>query len=78
MEDVTGKPIEIKQWPASATGDALVQFGVPHPVAVLIQEMYEALDSEHVALESPQTARRGETSAKAALAEMWRAATAAL
>jgi uncharacterized protein YbjT (DUF2867 family) len=77
-EEVAGKPIEIKQWPASAAGDALVQFGVPRPVAVLIQEMYEGLDSEHVALESPQTARRGEISAKAAIAEMWRAATAAL
>jgi uncharacterized protein YbjT (DUF2867 family) len=77
MSQVTGKPVHVKQWPVSATADALGQFGVPRPVAVLIQEMYEALDSEHVALESPQTARRGEISAKAAIAGMW-AATAAL
>jgi NAD(P)H dehydrogenase (quinone) len=76
--EVTGKPIEIKQWPASVAADALVQFGLPRPVAVLIQEMYEALDSEHVALEFPQTARRGAVSAKTAIAGMWSGATASL
>jgi uncharacterized protein YbjT (DUF2867 family) len=78
MGEVTGKSIEIKAWPASTAGDALVGFGVPRPVAVLIQEMYEALDSEHVALESPQTARRGDISATSALSAMWRTATAVL
>jgi uncharacterized protein YbjT (DUF2867 family) len=78
MGEVTGKSIEIKQWPASVAAQALVQFGVPPPVAVLIQEMYEALDSEHVALESPATARRGEVSAKSAVAAMWKTATAVL
>jgi hypothetical protein len=76
--EVTGKSIEIRQRPASAAGDALVQFGVPRPVAVLIQEMYEALDSEHVSLESPRTARRGQIPAKTSIGEMWRAAMAAL
>lgn len=71
MGEVTGKSVQVKEWPASAAADALVQFGVPRPVAVLIQEMYEALDSEHVALESPRTARRGEISAKSAIAEMF-------
>jgi hypothetical protein len=65
--------VRVQQWPASAAGGALVQFGVPRPVAALIQEMYEGLDSEHIRLESPQTVRRGEISAKRALAEMWRA-----
>jgi len=78
MGEVTGKTVDVKQWPASAAGEALVQFGVPRPVAVLIQEMYEALDSEHVALESPQTARRGHIAAKTALAAMWHASTAVL
>jgi len=73
MGEVTGKPVRVQQWPASAAAEALVQFGVPRPVAVLIQEMYEGLDSEHVALESPQTARRGQISAKSAIASMWRA-----
>jgi uncharacterized protein YbjT (DUF2867 family) len=78
MGEVTGKPIEVRQQPASAATGALVHFGVPGPVAALIQEMYEALDSEHVALESPQTVRRGEISAKSAIAAMWQTATAAL
>jgi uncharacterized protein YbjT (DUF2867 family) len=73
MGAVTGKSVRVQQWPASAAGGALVQFGVPRPVAALIQEMYEGLDSEHIRLESPQTVRRGEISAKRALAEMWRA-----
>jgi len=76
MGEVAGKKVEVKQWPVSATADALTQFGVPRPVAVLIQEMYEALDSEHIALESPRTAHRGEISARSALASMWRAAGA--
>jgi len=66
----------VKQWPASAAAGALVQFGVPRPVAVLIQEMYEGLDSEHVALERPEKARRGAIAAKTAIAAMWRAAPA--
>ena len=74
MGEVTGKSIRVQQWPASAAAQALVQFGVPRPVAALIQEMYEGLDSEHVALESPQTVRRGQISAKSAMASMWRAA----
>ena len=78
MGDVAGKTVDVKQWPASAAGEALVQYGVPRPVAMLIQEMYEGLDSEHVALESPQTARRGHIAAKTALSTMWRAATAVL
>ena len=78
MGEGAGKTIDVKQWPASAAGDALVRFGVPRPVAVLIQEMYEALDSEHVALESPHTVRRGHIAATTALEAMWRASTAAL
>ena len=74
MGEVAGKPVRVQQWPASAAAEALVQFGVPRPVAVLIQEMYEGLDSEHVAFESPQTARRGQISPKVAMASMWRAA----
>ena len=74
MGEVTGKSVRVQQWPASAAAEALVQFGVPRPVAVLLQEMYEGLDSEHVSLESPQTVRRGEISAKSAVADMWRAA----
>jgi uncharacterized protein YbjT (DUF2867 family) len=74
MGEVTGQSVRVQQWPASAAAEALVQFGVPRPVAVLIQEMYEGLDSEHVALESPQTVRRGQISAKSAIASMWRAA----
>jgi uncharacterized protein YbjT (DUF2867 family) len=78
LHEATGKPVEVKQWPASAAADALAQFGVPRPVAVLLQEMYEAFDSEHVALESPRSARRGTISAPAAMAGLWRAATAVL
>jgi len=78
MGEITGKTIDVKQSTASAAGDALTQFGVPHPVAVLIQEMYEALDSEHVALESPGTARRGVVSARTAIETMWRTAPAAI
>jgi uncharacterized protein YbjT (DUF2867 family) len=73
MGEVTGKSITVQQWPASTAAEALVQFGVPRPVAVLIQEMYEGLDSEHVAFESPQTVRRGQISANSAIARMWRA-----
>ena len=72
MGEVTGKSVRVQQWPASAAAEALIQFGVPRPVAVLLQEMYEGLDSEHVAFESPQTVRRGEISAKNAIASMWR------
>jgi len=78
METVTGKPIELKEWPASAAAAALAGAGVPRPVAVLIQEMYEALDSEHVSLESPQTVRRGNMSLSAALAAMWQAPASAV
>jgi uncharacterized protein YbjT (DUF2867 family) len=78
METVTCKPIELKEWPASAAAAALAGAGVPLPVAVLIQEMYEALDSEHVSLESPQTVRRGNMSLSAALAAMWQAPASAV
>ena len=74
MGEVVGKSVRVQQWPASAAAEALVQVGVPGPVAALIQEMYEGLDSEHVALESPQTVRRGQISPKIAIASMWRAA----
>ncbi|MEO8258844.1 MAG: NmrA family NAD(P)-binding protein [Acidobacteriota bacterium] len=74
MGEVAGKSVRVQQWPASAAAEALVQVGVPRPVAVLIQEMYEGLDSGHVALESPQTVRRGQISARSAMARMWRAA----
>jgi len=78
MQEVAGKPIDVRQWPVSAAAAALEQFGVPRTVAVLIQEMYEALDSEHVALESPQQVRRGTISAKTTIAAMWRAAPTAV
>jgi uncharacterized protein YbjT (DUF2867 family) len=78
MREVTGKTVDVKQWAASVAADALTQFGVPRPVAVLIQEMYEGLDSEHVALESPRTARRGVVSARTAIEAMWRAAPAVI
>ena len=73
MGEVTGKPVRLQQCPVSAAGETLVQFGVPRPVAALIQEMYEGLDSEHVTLESPQTGQRGQISAKSAIANMGRA-----
>jgi uncharacterized protein YbjT (DUF2867 family) len=78
MGEVAEKTIEVKQWPSSAAADALTQFGVPRPVAVLIQEMYEALDSEYVAFESPRTVRRGVVSARTAIEAMWRSATVAI
>jgi uncharacterized protein YbjT (DUF2867 family) len=78
MGEVTGKPVRVQQWPASAAAEALLQFGVPRPVATLIQEMYEGLDSGHVRLESPDTVRRGVVPPRSALAEMWRAATNAV
>ena len=59
MGEVTGKSVRLQQWPSSAAADALVQFGVPSPVAALIQEMFIGLDSEHVAFESPERVRRG-------------------
>ena len=71
MGEVAGKSVRVQQWSASAAAEALVQFGVPRPVAVLIQEMYEGLDSEHVAFESPQTVRRGQISPRSAIASMW-------
>jgi len=74
MGEVAGKSVRVQQWPASAAAEALVQFGVPRPVAVLIQEMYEGLDAEHVAHESPQAVRRGQITPKSAIASMWRAA----
>jgi uncharacterized protein YbjT (DUF2867 family) len=73
MGEVTGKSIRLQQWPASAAAQALEQFGVPAPVAALLQEMYEGLDSGHIALEWPQTVRRGQTSAKDAIDRMWHA-----
>jgi uncharacterized protein YbjT (DUF2867 family) len=76
MGEVTGKTVRVQQWPVDTAANALVQFGVPRPVAVLIQEMYEGLDSGHVALEAPKSARRGQTSAKDALANMWHASGA--
>ena len=72
MGEVSGKSVRVQQWPVTAAADALVRFGVPRPVAVLIQEMYEGLDSGHIALESPATARRGQIPMKDALADMWR------
>jgi uncharacterized protein YbjT (DUF2867 family) len=71
MGEVTGKSVRVQQWPVSSAAGALVQFGVPGPVAVLIQEMYKGLDSEHVTYESPQTLRRGVISARDAIASMW-------
>jgi uncharacterized protein YbjT (DUF2867 family) len=73
MGEVTGKSVRLQQWPASAATGALVQFGVPRAVAVLIQEMYEGLDSEHVAFESPKTVQRGHLSLNSALGRMWQA-----
>ena len=35
--EVTGQSVRVQQWPASAAAEALVHFGVPRPVAVLIQ-----------------------------------------
>ena len=74
MGEVTGKSVQVHQWPASAAAEALVKVGLPRPVAVLIQEMYEGLDAGHVAFESPQTVRRGQITAQSAIASMWRAA----
>jgi uncharacterized protein YbjT (DUF2867 family) len=74
MGEVTGKAVRVQQWPASRSAEALVQFGVPRPVAILLQEMFEGFDSEHVVFESPQTARRGGISAKDAIASMYRIA----
>jgi uncharacterized protein YbjT (DUF2867 family) len=48
MSEVTGKSIRVQQWAASAAAQALEQFGIPPPVAALLQEMYEGLDSEHI------------------------------
>jgi uncharacterized protein YbjT (DUF2867 family) len=62
MGEVTGKSARMQQWSVSAAVKALMQFGVPRPVAVLIQEMYEGLDSEHVTFELPQAVRRGKIS----------------
>ena len=76
MGEVTGKAVRLQQWPASAAAAALIRFGVPPPVAALIQEMYEGLDSEHVCLTSPQTVRRGSISARSAIAGMWQATQA--
>jgi uncharacterized protein YbjT (DUF2867 family) len=76
MSEVTGKAVRLQQWPAAAAAAALTQFGVPPPVAALIQELYEGLDSEHVSLASPQTVRRGSTTARAVIAEMWGAVPA--
>jgi uncharacterized protein YbjT (DUF2867 family) len=73
MGEVVGKSVRVQQWPVAATTEALVQFGVPRPVAVLIQEMYEALDSGRVAVERPEAVRRGRISAHDAIAAMWRA-----
>ena len=72
MGEVSAKSVRVQQWPVAAAADALAGFGIPRPVAVLIQEMYEGLDSGYITLESPQTARRGRIPAKDALADMWR------
>jgi uncharacterized protein YbjT (DUF2867 family) len=76
MGEATGKPVRLQQWPASAAAAALTQFGVPPPVAALIQEMYEGLDSEHVCLAAPHTVRRGSISARSAITDMWQATQA--
>jgi uncharacterized protein YbjT (DUF2867 family) len=76
--EVAGKSVRVQQWPVDAAADALVQFGVPKPVAVLIQELYEGLDSGHIVFESPQSVRRGKIPAKAAIASMWRASGASV
>jgi uncharacterized protein YbjT (DUF2867 family) len=73
MGEVAGKSVRLQQWPSSAAAEALVKFGVPPPLAELIQEMYEGLDSEHVAFESPETVRRGQIAAKSAIVRMWQA-----
>jgi len=75
MGEVSAKSVRVQQWPVAAAADALAGFGIPRPVAVLIQEMYEGLDSEHVAFESPQTVRRGQISPRSAIAGMWGAGT---
>jgi uncharacterized protein YbjT (DUF2867 family) len=71
MGDVIGKRVKVQQLPTSSATETLTQLGVPRPVAALLQEMYEGLDSGHIAFESPQTVRRGDVSAKDSIACMW-------
>jgi uncharacterized protein YbjT (DUF2867 family) len=71
MGEVTRKRIRVQQLPTSSATEILTQLGIPHPVAALLQEMFEGFDSGHIAFESPKTVRRGEISAKDALAAMW-------
>ena len=76
MGEVTGKRIRVQQLSTSSATEILTQLGVPRSVAVLLQEMYEGLDSGQIAFESPQTVQGGKISAKDAIFAMWHRAAA--